>query len=115
MRSNRSASNTFSGASQAHLAADRQMAARLSALLLRRGGGGVRFMVSSETGESIDLPPSLLSILEAAAGMVASGAGVTILARDEELTSQQAADLLNVSRQYMVRLLERGDIPSNKV
>jgi excisionase family DNA binding protein len=45
----------------------------------------------------------------------AAGDSVTVLARDEDLTSQQAADLLNVSRQYMVRLLERGDNPSTKV
>ena len=44
-----------------------------------------------------------------------TGADVTVLARNEELTSQQAADFLNVSRQYMVRLLERGDIASTKV
>jgi excisionase family DNA binding protein len=41
--------------------------------------------------------------------------GFTNLARNEELTSQQAADFLNVSRQYMVRLLDRGDIASTKV
>ncbi len=63
----------------------------------------------------MDLSPSLLKVLETAAGMVATGAGVAVLARDEELTSQKAADLLNVSRQYMVRLLERGDIASTKV
>ena len=47
--------------------------------------------------------------------MFAHGAGVAVLARTEVLTSQQAADLLNVSRQYMVRLLERGEIASTKV
>ena len=47
--------------------------------------------------------------------MVADGSDITILGRDAELTSQQVADALNLSRQYVVRLLERGDIPSTKV
>jgi excisionase family DNA binding protein len=96
-------------------AADRRTAERLSALLLRQDGDRARFTVSSDGGESVDLSPSLLSVLKAAAGMVASGADVAVLARTAELTSQQAADFLNVSRQYVVRLLERGDIASTKV
>jgi excisionase family DNA binding protein len=120
MPGRQSASKSLSDASRlpatvATSAADRKTAARLSALLLHQGGVRVRFTVSNEAGESVDLSPSLLKVLETAAGMVASGAGVAVLARDEELTSQQAADILNVSRQYMVRLLERGDIASTKV
>jgi excisionase family DNA binding protein len=116
MPSQQSADKRLSGKSQpliAISAADRQTAARLSALLLRQGG--MRFTVSSDAGESVDLSPSLLNVLKAAAGMVAGGADVAVLARTEELTSQQAADFLNVSRQYIVRLLERGDIASTKV
>ena len=96
-------------------AAEQEIAARLSSLLLRQSQGRLRVTVGSEAGESIDLSPSLLDVLEAAASLVATGADVTVLARNAELTSQQAADLLNVSRQYMVRLLERGDIASTKV
>lgn len=96
-------------------ATDRETAARLSAMLFRKDGGRVRVTVNGDAGESVELSPSLLSALETAAGMVAGGADVAVLARNEELTSQQAADLLNVSRQYMVRLLERGDIASTKV
>jgi excisionase family DNA binding protein len=95
--------------------AEREAAARLSALLLQTSHRPLRVTVGSEVGESIDLSPSLLNVLETAANMVAIGADVTVLARNEELTSQQAADFLNMSRQYMVRLLERGDIASTKV
>jgi excisionase family DNA binding protein len=87
----------------------------MSALLVGRGGDRVRFTLSSDAGDSVDLSPPLLNMLETAASMVASGTGVALLASDQELTSQQAADALNVSRQYMVRLLERGDLPSTKV
>jgi len=106
-----------SDVSRSHAAAistaDRQTAARLSALL--REDGGARFTVSGRAGKSVDLSPSLLNVLEIAAEMVASGTDVSVLARDEVLTSQQVADVLNVSRQYVVRLLDRGDIPSAKV
>jgi excisionase family DNA binding protein len=94
-------------------AADRRTAARLSALL--RGEARGRFTVGNDAGESVDLSAPLVDILGTAASMIASGASVAVLAQDEELTSQQAADLLNMSRQYLVRLLERGDIASIKV
>ena len=96
-------------------AAERQTAARLSAFLIQQSQGRLRVTVESDAGGAIDLSPSLVGVLEAAASLVATGADVTVLARNEELTSQQAADFLNVSRQYMVRLLERGDIASTKV
>jgi excisionase family DNA binding protein len=93
--------------------ADRKSAEDLLELL--GAGGGGHFTVHGIGGKTVDLSPSLAMVIERAAALVATGAEVAMLPQEEELTSQQAADLVGVSRQYLVRLLERGDIPSAKI
>ena len=67
------------------------------------------------TGEEIPLPPSAAKLLIDGLAEFAKGHDVRLLPIHAELTTQEAAELLNLSRQYVVRLLDDGKIPSHKV
>jgi hypothetical protein len=68
----------------------------------------------AERRESIALPESVFYVLERVAEVMARGDSITVVPVGREFTTQQAADLLNVSRQYLVRLLDDGRIPFRK-
>lgn len=61
--------------------------------------------------ETIELPAGAVQLLMAILEDMASGRAVTIVPQDAELTTQQAADFLNVSRPFLVQLLEEKKLP----
>ncbi|TVU54642.1 MAG: helix-turn-helix domain-containing protein [Arthrospira sp. PLM2.Bin9] len=61
-------------------------------------------------GEEIYLPESIYEILRTVIDLLVQGKRITLVPRDDYLTTQQAADLLNVSCPYLYQLLNAGKI-----
>lgn len=68
-----------------------------------------------KTSVDVTIPHTAYTLLLEILGHLANGAAVTIVPITAELTTQQAADLLNVSRPHLIGLLESGAIPYHKV
>lgn len=63
----------------------------------------------------ITLPEIAFRMLEMILEELAQGHAVALAPVDREISTQKAADLLNVSRPYLIKLLESGQIPFRKV
>jgi excisionase family DNA binding protein len=63
----------------------------------------------------IELPAGALALLVEILEVMAAGRGVTLIPENAELTTVQAAEALNVSRPFLIRLLDAGTIPYRKV
>lgn len=61
------------------------------------------------------LPPNVVRLFADVLGTLAQGKAVTVMPKELDVTTQEAAMYLNMSRPYLVRLLEAGKIPHHKV
>jgi excisionase family DNA binding protein len=94
---------------------ERDSAGALRDLLESVAEGAGEFRLLGPDGEEVELPATALEALRSVAQALAAGQTITLIRHDRELTTQQAADLLQVSRPHLVKLLERGDLPFHKV
>lgn len=69
----------------------------------------------AEREEPINLPSGAITLLLDILDAMAAGQGVAIVPEHAELTTIEAAELLNVSRPFLIKLLDEGVIPHRKV
>ena len=97
---------------------DRALAQQASHLLeiyaAREGALRIQVLGDNQVGETLTLPAAALSLLREALAELARGHAVALVSVHNDLTTQEAADLLNVSRPHLVGLLETGVIPHHK-
>ena len=68
-----------------------------------------------DSDESIEIPRQVFNVLMRLLSVMSEGKAFSLIPMDKELTTQQAADILNVSRPYLNKILDLGEIAHRKV
>ena len=100
---------TLSGAEEMRLARESARALQES---LPSGDTTVTITIN---GTRVEVPSSLISVLSSSLEMIGEGQSVAVVPVEQEIGTQEAAELLGVSRPFLVKLLDNGAIPSRKV
>jgi|SRR5215204_4325844 excisionase family DNA binding protein len=91
---------------------DAPMVKELDAVLAKSEGEA---KLVAPSGEIRELPHSVYKVLKRVIHDMAQGIPVTVLPVHSELTTQEAADILNVSRPFLIGLLRKDEIPYRMV
>lgn len=82
-------------------------------VLDRNVGEGARLV--DPAGDPVEVPAELVGVLKAIVEHLRAGHGVTVVSLQAEMTTVEAAELLNVSRPHLVKLLDGGALPFRMV
>lgn len=77
--------------------------------------GGLELHLQLPDGRAVPLPPALVEVLRLSADELADGRAVTVLPSEITLTPAETAQLLGLSRPFIVRLLDQGEIPFERL
>lgn len=98
------------------IALARKSAPLLRALIHHEGAEHPLRLLAPEPGQPpIDLPAPAAQLLLRLLNEMAQGNAVTLIPTHAELTTQQAADFLGVSRPFIIKEIEQGRLPARKV
>jgi excisionase family DNA binding protein len=84
--------------------------ARFARGLVDLGSSGKARLIGPD-GSQIEIPDELYAVLRDVVAALSQGMAISIAPLNTMLTTQEAADLLNISRPTLVRLLAEGEIP----
>ncbi len=94
----------------------RESGRTLSAYLQTRAEAQqIEILDDKGAAHQVHIPVSARRLLVDVLTVIGEGNAVSIIPIHAELTTQEAADVLNVSRPFLVQLLERGEIPFHKI
>jgi excisionase family DNA binding protein len=79
------------------------------------GGEGSRHLSLTVDDQQVAIPASMMSALVEVARLVSEGHAVDVLPADAEISAQDAADILKVSRPYLLNLVKKGILPYRMV
>ena len=82
--------------------------------VLARVPANTAFCLSAPDTKPLELPESLYRALRDAIHILRQGSAVVISPLQRRLSTTEAGDLLGVSRQYLTRLIEKGEIPCDR-
>jgi excisionase family DNA binding protein len=93
----------------------RESSRALGSITEAAGDARITVKNSSGTERTVEIPAPALRLVISVLAEMARGNAVSLIPMNAEVTTQEAADILNVSRPYLVGLLENGAIPFRKV
>lgn len=96
---------------------ERETANQLRRLLALQASGAANLRLSDDGGKITDitLTPAISKLLMEVLHPIGRGDAVTLVPVSQMLTTQQAADILNVSRPFLISVLKKGEIPFESV
>ncbi len=92
-----------------------KISSRLIEALAAKATPKRKYSLTDHKGTEIELSESAFLVLVDALKTMACGHAVMLVPVEAEVTTQQAAEILNVSRPYLIELLEKGEIAFHKV
>src|SRR5262249_40110853 len=107
--------HTFAHPTQKDAASAREFLDKFTSLLVSKKDLSVTAVGIRIPSKRVGIPEALIHSLLDAAKLVAEGHPFAVLAADDEVSAQDAADFLRVSRPYVLNLLKKGVLPYHMV